>query len=353
MKKRYVIPRPVVNKKENKSLEELTQEYEELIAPGKIAKAGEKVNELIPKPVKNAIKQAKENISEAELYAQCMKIVAKGFNEIEKNAAKMTVSEKKVVGQVDKVTKYNDITRLEEVCLARGYDVSKLVSTYKTKDLMLALIEGGTTGFFGFAGIPFNLVLSLFIYYRAVQSVAMYYGYDIKNNPAEMIIASDVLMKAFSPKSKGPDEISGIIGKVMLITETTVVKQTVNKSWKAMAEKGGICLLVTQMRALANAAARKALEEAGKKGLEKTVFTGVFEQIGKKLTQKAVGKMAPVVGGVIGGLFDYAQMSTIIDYADIFYHKRFIIEKEVRINSLVFADSDDVIDINPDDLKKL
>lgn len=351
MRKRYVIPRPVVNKKENQSLEELTQEYEKMIAPGKLAKAGEKIGEAIPKPVKDAVRQITSNITEAELYEQCMKIVAKGFGELEKSAAKMTVSEKRIVSQVDKIDKHNHITKLDEVCLARGYDISKLVSIYKTNDLILALMEGGTTGFFGFAGLPFNLVLSLFIYFRAVQSVAMYYGYDIKHNPAEMVIASDVLMKAFNPKGKGTDEIGGIIGKVMLITETTVVKQTAKKTWTEMAERGGVCLLLAQMRALANAAAKKAVENAGKKTLENSLFRSIFEQIGKKLSKEALGKFAPVVGGLIGGFFDTAQMSKIIDYADIFYHKRFIIEKQVRVNTLVFGDDDDVIDVNPGELK--
>jgi hypothetical protein len=48
-----------------------------------------------------------------------------------------------------------------------------------------------------------------------------------------------------------------------------------------MAENGGVHLLLAQMRALANASAKKALQKAGKKGLEKTAFTEVFEQIGK------------------------------------------------------------------------
>lgn len=42
------------------------------------------------------------------------------------------------------------------------------------------MIEGGGTGAFGFWGLPFNLVLSTFLYFRAVQSIAMFYGYDVK-----------------------------------------------------------------------------------------------------------------------------------------------------------------------------
>lgn len=113
-----------------------------------------------------------------------------------------------------------------------------------------------------------------------------------------------------------------------------------------MASRGGMGVLLTQMRALANKAAQKALEKAGQKGMEESVFKGVFAQIGKGLTKKAIGKAVPVVGAIIGGLFDTAQMNTVIEYADVFYNKRFLLEKEARINELVEGGIDDIIDID-------
>ncbi len=335
MKKTYIEPRPVVNDKEKQYLDKLTKQYEYLIKPGRFAKAGKKVFDKIPKSVKNGINALKEEIKGAELYEAFIQKVAKGFEELEKHAAKITVSEKRVVKQVDRITKYNTITCLDEVCLARGYNISKLVASYRTKDILVAFVEGGATGFFGFAGILPNLVLSTFIYFRAVQSIATYYGYDVKKDPAELVIAGDVFMKALSPKSKGDNELTGMIGKIMVMTETTVVKQTAAKSWEAMASRGGVCLVLAQMRALSNKAAQKALEKAGQKGLEKSLFKSILEQMGKKLTKDAIGKAVPFVGMFVGGMFDTAQMSTILEYAEIFYHKRFILEKEVRVNLLI------------------
>lgn len=102
-----------------------------------------------------------------------------------------------------------------------------------------------------------------------------------------------------------------------------------------MAARGGAAMLVTQIRALANVAARKALENAGKKSLENSVFKNVLEQIGRNITQKSLGKAIPVFGGVVGALFDVSQMNRVLQYANIFYHKRFIIEKQERIARLV------------------
>lgn len=334
-KKNIQLPSPIIDSKEDASIKSLTDRYEKLVKPGVLAKTGKKVVEVIPEPIKNVGKVAKDAITEKELYAQCMKVVVEGFEILEKQATKMTVSESLIVKKVNDVLKDLEVTSLEEVCLARSYDISKLVNKYRTQDLGLALLEGGATGYFGFAGLPFNLVLSTFLYYRAVQSVAMYYGYDIKNDPAELVIASDVFMNSLSPNSQGTNEVTGIIGKIMLMTEITTVKQLSKKTWEEMAKHGGVALLICQMRALANKAAQKALEKAGQKGLEESLFKGIFEQIGKSLSKKAVGKAVPVAGAVIGALFDVAQMHTVLEYADVFYNKRYLLEKEARINTLV------------------
>ena len=92
-----------------------------------------------------------------------------------------------------------------------------------------------------------------------------------------------------------------------------------------MAQKGGVTLLLAQMRALANGAAKKALEKAGKAGLEKTAFSEVLEQIGKKLTQNSIHKAMPYIGAFIGATIDTAQMVQITQYAELFYCKRFIL----------------------------
>ena len=102
-----------------------------------------------------------------------------------------------------------------------------------------------------------------------------------------------------------------------------------------MVEQGGAALAIAQIRALANGAARKAVENGGKKALEAGVFKKALTQIGQKMTLETVGKMVPVIGAGFGALFDTAQMKRILDFADLFYHKRFIIEKDQRARDLV------------------
>lgn len=343
MEKNYSIPEQVVDVKEEQMLVALTDTYKKLIEPTQASKALKKVSDKIPESVKLAFGTTKEKVTEAEIFIKSLQTLAKAFQKLEQYASKVTLSEKQVVSLINDITPDNEITSLDEICLVRGYDISKLVNKLKLADISAAAIEGAATGAPGFIGLPFNLVLSTFLYYRAVQSIAMFYGYDVKNDPAELQIASEVFMDALSPKSNNDSDLSNTIAKVMLLTTATSVKQTVNKGWQKMAEKGGVHLLLTQMRALANNAAKRALEKAGKKGLEKTAFTEVFEQIGRRLTQKAIGKAIPYVGAVIGMGIDTAQMIKVTEFANVFYSKRFILEKELRINALVNGESEYIV----------
>lgn len=334
------IPDLIVDEKEEEMLVSLSERYEKFIKPGVIAKIGKKAGELVPEKVKQFGKDVGTSISEKELYMQVMNVMADGFKIIEEQAAKCTISEKQILKNINKNSEYN-IDSLNEICLVRSYDISKLVNNYKNWDILTATVEGAGTGAFGFAGLPFNIALSTFLYFRAVQSVAMYYGYDVKNDNAELIIASEVFTNSLSPNDDVNNANVNMVGKIMVMSQLTAIKQTASKGWSKMIEKGGIPLLLAQMRALANKAAQKALEKAGKAGLEKSVFREAFEQVGKKLTLKSLGgKGVPIAGAIIGGLMDTSQMKRVLDYADIFYHKRFILEKEMRIDKLTGNEKD-------------
>lgn len=344
-KQAYNIPIPIIDKKELKMIESLSDQYEKLTKPSKLARIGKQASNLVPKSLKSLGAGALKNISEQDLYQNCLAIIATGFKTLEEQVSRFTIRENDIIKKLNKVSKSNTITELDEVCLMRSYEISKIVNSSKSKNRISALIEGGATGVFGFAGIAPNLVLSLLIYFRAVQAIAMYYGFDIKNDSAEMIIASEVFTSAMSPaKDSVNNEMNNIISKVMVLTESSIVKQTAKKTWTDMASRGGIPLLITQMRALANKAAEKALEKAGQKGLEESLFKEFFEQLGKKLTLDAVEKGVPVVSGLISAIIDYSLMNKIVSFADIFYHKRFLLEKESRL--AILTQEDLIVDSN-------
>ena len=348
MNRNYDLPTPIIDGKEAEALDVLTKKYLQLMEPSKIAKIGTKASQLIPEKMKKMGKDIGLTISEQELYSQIMTLLGSGFHTLEEHAAKYVISEKQIIKKVNQNTDF-EICQLNEICFLRSYDVAKSVNAYKNQDILAATLEGGGTGALGFAGLPLNIALSTFLYFRAVQSIAMFYGYDVKNDSAEMVIASEVFTNALSPKtSDANNEMTNIIAKIMLMSQATAIKQTAKKTWTHMIEKGGIPLLLAQMRALANKSAQKALQNAGQKGLENSVFKETFEQIGRKLTLKNIGKAVPIASAVVGALMDTAQMKQVLTFADLFYQKRFILEKESRIANLMDNKklfSDDVIDI--------
>lgn len=334
------VPNPILSEEEEKRLVDLQKKYDKLVEPNALIKTGKKVGTKVARAVPSKVKDIGTNLGETlsatDFYKKAIEYATAGFVQLEQLAAKVTVSEKRAVQKVNKTIMTHDIESLNEICFARANDIAKIVNGYRSSDVLLATLEGAGTGALGFAGLIPNFVASTFLYFRAVQSVAMYYGYDVKNDASEMEIASAVMMSAFDPKTDAANnELTAMIGKFMVFTETTAVKQASKKTWEAMIEHGGLGLLIAQIRALSNSAAKKALQSAGKKGLEQKAFKNILEQLGKKATLKNTSRAMPVLGAAFGALFDTAQMKKIIDYADIFYSKRFIEEKEVRINSII------------------
>ena len=333
----YEVPDPILDEKEENSLDALSERYLALTKPGPMARAAKRAGKIVPSSIKDAASDIKMNVTERNLYIQSMKVVAQGFKVVEEQAARFTISEQQILKKINSAGKGYDIKSLDEICLVRSYDIDRILAAHMRNNLGAAFAEGAATGVPGFAGLPFNIVLSTFLFFRAVQSTAMFYGYDVKNDPDELMIAEEVFMKAMSPSAADASEMGDILGKVMLVSKTEAISQAAKKGWAHMAESGGVELLLVQMRALANKAAKKALEKAGEKGLENSVFKAVFEQIGARLTQKTISRALPVVSGGICALMDTALMNRVLKFAQVFYSKRFLLEKGKRLAELTGA----------------
>lgn len=342
-----LVPNPILDQKELDKIDQLTIEYEKFHEPGPITKSlskvGDSINQVIPKEIKQYFDGMQKGISEADLMKQALKVVADGYSQVQSRAAQLTVSKNTVLKRI--TTKNTQINSYEDICFARGYEIEEALNLKDLEDLVYSAVQGGVTGFLGFPAIPVNIVVSTFLYFRAVQNIALHYGYDVKNDIGELEIASVVMMRALNPNAEAAaGTLSAMIGKMMIMSKTTALKQGLNKSYAEMINKGGVQLIYVQIRALAHKAAQNALDKAGKAGLEKTVYTEMLEQLGKQLSKNAGKKMVPILGGVIGLLFDTAYMARVLKYARIVYHKRFLLEKEQRISYQTdFSVIDDIV----------
>lgn len=344
----YRAPDPMLDERELEEIDALKRRYDRLREPGAISRAGKELSKLIPKGIGQLGASALKGLTSQKLYEGGIQVIMTGFKKVENQARSFTMGPDAVIRSINNGPQDAKVSSLEEITLLRGYDIAQVVRRERREHLGAALIEGVATGVPGLAGIPFNLVLSTFLYYRAVQSIAMLYGYDVRSDPSELMLAGQVFTQAMSPESEDAGQGEELfIAKVMAVMQTETVKKAINQGWSAMAREKGLALLIVQMRALANQAAQKALTDAGQKGLEKTVFEQIFSQVGKRLSQDVIKKGVPVIGGVIGGAFDTYMMSRVLELADTFYHKRFLLEKQARVEALV--QGVDITELQPGD----
>ena len=190
-------------------------------------------------------------------------------------------------------------------------------------------------------GTPFSIALSFLLYFRAAQSTALYYGYDVMGDPRELEIASAVTLQSLSPTlEKEAESLGGYLAKIMTAAELSALRHGLKRyTYEEMAKRGGIDLVYVQIRAMANRAAKKALDRAGRQGIEAGVFKNLLEQVGKLIPREVGKKAVPVVGAVIGGFSDAFFMNRVLYGSNLIYHKRFLLEKEMRLKILRDGDA--------------
>ena len=330
--KRRSYPKPILDAREEARIAELQTEFEKFTKPGVISrgltKLTDAVGRAVPQVLKKMLSDAGASMSDLEMLQKALEIAGKGFHKLTQHASRLTVSKPGVMERLS--ARGPAISSFEEVCLMRSYDIEAVIEDRTYQDILLAAIEGAATGAPGFVGLPFNLALSFFLYFRATQSVALHYGYDVKHDPRELQFAAEVTLQSLDPNFSGSG-LGGFIGKMMLAAELSALRQALGKTYMEMAKRGGSALLYVQIRALANKAAKAALAKAGKEGVEAGVFKTLLAQLARRMPKEAGKKGIPLLGAFIGGLSDAYLMSRVLRGAKLIYHKRYLFEKEHRI----------------------
>lgn len=363
-------PAPILDDRELTSIDTLTERYRALSEPGPIGRGLAIAGLFVPKEVKDAVARGKDIVLHdsgegGELYTEAVAMVGRGFGAIERQAAELSCSESFILTRLNETTGRH-LQSLDEICLLRSYEIASAVEPYKRADRQIAFLEGCLTGLPGVAGIPFNIALATLLGFRATQSVASFYGYDVKRDPVELALAGEVFIHSMEhrapeaateqsgPESAGEPELEGAsspIERVLLIGKGVAIKIGVKNGWKELAMRGSMAALMTEMRSIAlhtaeeqavrNAekqAARIGAEQAARLGtreVEQVVVRDALQQAGKDAAQKLMQRSIPLVSGAIGGYFDAKKVARALEVADIFYQKRFIIEKERRVQDLL------------------
>ena len=343
----HLAPDPILDERELSSLDALAERYRSLNEPGPIARGAAIAGLFVPNEAKNAWDRGKRRLSTGvsahrDLYDQAIAVVGRGFDKLEQQAAELSSSESFVLSRVNEASGRR-LHSLNEFCLLRSYEVAEAVASYKRADRQIAFLEGCLTGLPGFAGIPFNIALATLLGFRATQSVATFYGFDIKNDPAELALAGEVFIHSMEHHApvNGADaashfeETTSPIERVLLVGRGVAIKIGVKSGWKELAMRGGVTVLMTEMRTVALRTAEEQAARVGAREIEQLVLRDALQQAGKDAAQKLVQRSIPVVSGIIGGYFDTKKVARALEVADIFYQKRFILEKEKRVQDLL------------------
>lgn len=334
----FTPPDPILDRREEALLAELTERYKKLTSPGYISKAVAKVRAgllaVTPERVRRLAQEAVDVAAEWEIVKRVLEHAGRGFAELSAQASRLTYSHDGILDALRAEGVH--VARFEEICAARSYHLERVARSRDYADLLAALAEGAATGAPGLPGVPFNIALCFFLYFRAVQGIALYYGYDVERDPCELEFASATAITCFTPRVEGGAEsLTGVIGKMMLAANVTALRHALaRRTYTEMAKRGGSQLLYVQIRAAANQAAARALRNAGRTGIEAKVFRDLLEQVGRQLPKEAGKKAVPLLAALIGGLSDTYYMSRVLRIANLTYHKRFLFEKEHRVHLL-------------------
>jgi len=331
-------PNPLYDARELALLTQLKTDYQRFVAPGPIAKAlqsaGRGLSRLTPGPLKRLISGSVDAAGQMEVFQKATRHACHCFGSWTRQTAKLTLPHHAVLRQYLKLG-YR-LRSFDQICLARSYHAQQAVEKHRAENLCLAMIEGAATGAPGMVGVPLNVALSFLLYFRATQSIALLYGYDIHRDPGELQIASEVTLIALEPHlAEGKDSLAGMIGKVMLSAELSIVTHGVaTRTLGHLVERGGVELLYAQLRATAHRVALGVLERTAKGGLEAGIFRGILEQVTRHLAQQTPLRVMPIIGACLGGACDTYLMSRVLIGANLIYHKRFLFEKALRVEAL-------------------
>jgi hypothetical protein len=169
-------------------------------------------------------------------------------------------------------------------------EVDRVIGWLAAKYKGIALLEGGTTGAAGLAGLIVDIPALVTLNLRAIGEYATYCGFDVSTQQ-ERLFAMNVLSLASSPSDSS---------KTLALAQLLRISQDVaqRRVWKNLEQRAFVALLQRLAKAL-----------------------------GIRLTRAKLAQGVPIVGGVVGAGFNAYFTAKVCDAAYFLYRERFLTEK--------------------------
>lgn len=180
----------------------------------------------------------------------------------------------------------SELTTIQNVRNSNDLEsMDKVAYHYWNWNLSYAFTQGVTTGSMGLPGLAANIPALFTIVFRMMQQISLSYGYD-PDKLEEKLFILNVLSVASSADMKAKQATMLYLKQIQV--------QLLKKTWKKLAEEKALVFTIKEFA----------------------------KKIGIQITKRKAIQMVPVIGAVIGGVFDSAFCNDVGCAAVMAYRKR-------------------------------
>jgi len=330
-------PDPLLDPRELRLIHELARRYARFFHAWPILRPAQtacrQLNRLLPFAPANFTHIAVEFLAQQKLVQRAAASARNTIVLASRRASRFTRTRTSTVNILRSANL--DVDDFDEICGLRSYQIERVINRRNIGDLAIAAYEGAVTGAPGWPAVPINIALLSLLLFRAVQSLALYYGYDLRGEAGEMEFAAAVTLNCMArAPDPAADLLTSLIAKLMAAENIADVKNAVPAAAVDAARHGSLSILSTYMRMLITSGGRSAME-SGLESIERPVFRYLMRQVTERIPAQMIQRVIPVVGAITGALSDTYYMRRVLRGANLIYHKRFILEKEERCARLL------------------
>jgi len=317
-------PSPVLDVEERHLVKRLNHRYQRLTAPRRlglgIRRAGRSAAQAVRTRLGWRWLDRVEDVARSGEVQAMMGLTAQALETVSRSASRMTIDAKVATRSLGAAGL--GVRRFDQICALRSYQIDRVVTSRSATAWLPAASVGAVSGIAGLAGLPVAIVSSLFLAFRCAQDTALHYGYDPTRAPGEMEFAAAVTLLALAPdKLDTDDPVGRILDALMRASTHRELRATLGP-----ARRRG--LTVTEGALDRSDPARHW------DGLDAVLLHDLATAMGTRVARGIGGRAIPVVGAIAGGLLDGVTLHRVGRVATLVYHKRFLVEKQVRVARL-------------------
>lgn len=265
--------REYIRKRENNPIKDVLQKTGEFLEP-------------ITDPVKKRMKPIAENKSILRIQ-EAIKVAIAGAFQFTHDNIKYTYNK-------DYIIKCLKISSMDSLFDFNADEIEGHVRKIANQNKIAASLEGFGLGMGGLESTLIEIPIFFGLIARVQQQICACYGYD-----AESEFEQSYMLKALSFS-----DAVALSGKTELLMELNTLKVAIKKNtYKQLKEMGG----------------KYTIPEIAKKFAQKQ---------GIRLSKDKMIQAAPIIGGLVGGLFNYGYIHRVINVTNNLYKKRYLEDKK-------------------------